>query len=142
MNRAAKLAAAIAKIAAIAALAKEFGALTCLDEVHAVGLYGAQGGGLAQQQGCAHAIDLIQGTLGKAYGVIGGYIATSAALVTTRCSLSPKASSVSRPTARSTSTRSKPRLEADAGGGCRRSPVIHRTPVRHRARPVSPELLG
>jgi 5-aminolevulinate synthase len=71
----------ISPIAQIAALAKEFGALTYLDEVHAVGMYGAQGGGVAQERGVADQIDVIQGTLGKAYGLGGGYITGSAALV-------------------------------------------------------------
>lgn len=69
------------KIEEICALAKEFGALTYLDEVHAVGLYGNKGGGVAQMQGLEDQVDIIQGTLGKAYGLIGGYIAANKSLV-------------------------------------------------------------
>jgi 5-aminolevulinate synthase len=57
-------------------LAKEFDAMTYLDEVHAVGLYGEEGGGVADMLGLAGEIDIIEGTLGKAYGVMGGYIAS------------------------------------------------------------------
>ncbi|MPZ37128.1 MAG: 5-aminolevulinate synthase [Rhizobiales bacterium] len=68
-------------IAAICDLADRYGALTYLDEVHSVGLYGPHGGGFAEATGQMHKIDIIQGTLSKGFGGIGGYIAANAELV-------------------------------------------------------------
>jgi 5-aminolevulinate synthase len=67
----------IAPVGEICDVAEEYGAITYLDEVHGVGLYGHKGGGIAQQQGVSDQVTIIQGTFGKAIGLIGGYIAAS-----------------------------------------------------------------
>lgn len=71
----------IAPIADILDVAEAHGALTYIDEVHAVGLYGPQGGGVCEREGLMGRVDVIQGTLAKGFGVIGGYVAASARLV-------------------------------------------------------------
>ena len=71
----------ISPIEAICDLADEFGAMTYLDEVHGVGMYGYKGGGIAQERKLSHRLSIIQGTLGKAFGLAGGYIAGKRSVV-------------------------------------------------------------
>ncbi len=71
----------IAPIEEICDLADKYNALTYIDEVHAVGMYGPTGGGVCEQRGLMHRIDIIQGTLAKAYGMIGGYVAADDVII-------------------------------------------------------------
>jgi 5-aminolevulinate synthase len=98
----------VAPVKRICDLAKRYGAMTYIDEVHSAGMYGPAGAGIAAREGALQRIDVVEGTLAKAFGCLGGYIAASADIIDAVCALTRRGS-FSPPRCRRRSVPPRPR---------------------------------